>query len=261
MRPLTISARPMPALSLAGGATMHFASVFDGSSRAIDDRSSMSARPRIVVASPHGTEVALLTDWLTGEGFEPVPVRTVPAAMQEVQARRCDVLIVDSVFAADGRLRAAARTTNQQAQIVLLKGPEDKTPPARRDTVCLSRPVDRDMLLCHVAMAIAEGRPPRRSVRKALAPFEAVAAGMPAHLIEVSNEGLRLQLPNGRRSALPPTFTMRVPLLGITLSVQRIWMSSAPGATGSAWCGAALHQPEPQAHQRWRAFVDALPTR
>jgi hypothetical protein len=110
-------------------------------------------------------------------------------------------------------------------------------------------------------MAIAEGRPPRRSVRKQVVPFEAVAAGMPAHLIEVSNEGLRLQLPNGRRSALPPSFTMRVPLLGINVTVQRVWMSSAPGADGVAWCGGVLHQPHPQAEQKWRAFVDALPTR
>jgi hypothetical protein len=219
----------------------------------------MSGRPRIVVASPHKTEVALLAEWLTGEGLEPVPLRTFQAAMQELQARRCDVLIADTTFAADGRLRGAVRTMNQRAQLVLLKDPEDQTTEPR-DTVCLSRPVDQEMLLCHVAMALAEGRPPRRSARKRVVPFEAIAAGMPAHLIEVSNEGLRLALPNGR-SALPPSFTMRVPLLGITLTVQRIWMNSAPGADGRAWCGGALHQIHPQAQQKWRAFVDALPTR
>jgi CheY-like chemotaxis protein len=220
----------------------------------------MSARPRIVVASPDKTEVALLSEWLTGEGLEPVPLRSLPAAIQELQSRRCDVLIADAKFAADGRLRAAVRTTNQRAQLVLLKGPDDQ-PTDTRDTVCLSRPVDQAMLLCHVAMAIAEGRPPRQSARKRVMPLEAIAAGMPAQLIDVSNEGLRLELPNGRRSALPPSFTMRVPLLGITLTVQRVWMNSAPGAGGVAWCGGALHHTPPQARQKWRAFVDALPTR
>lgn len=201
-----------------------------------------------------------MTDWLTGEGLDPVPIRAIPAALNELEARRCDVLIADATFAADGRLRAAARATNQRAQLVLLKGPEDRTTEAR-DTVCLNRPVDQAMLLCHVAMAIAEGRPPRRSARKRVVPFEAIAAGMPAQLIDVSNEGLRLELPNRRRSALPPSFTMRVPLLGITLTVQRVWMNSAPGTDGLAWCGGALHQIPPQAEQKWRAFVDALPTR
>jgi len=189
----------------------------------------------------------------------PVPVRSFPAAMQELQSERCDVLIADTAFAADGRLRAAVRTKNQRAQLVLLRGAEDQSAPPR-DTVCLIRPVDQAMLLCHVAMAIAEGRPPRRSGRKRVVPLDAIAAGMPAQLIEVSNEGVRLELPNGR-TALPPSFTMRVPLLGITLSVQRIWMNSAPEAKGLARCGGALHHLPAQVQDKWRAFVDALPTR
>lgn len=202
-----------------------------------------------------------MADWLTGEGLEPVPARSLPAAMQEVQARRCDVLIADSGFAADGRLRTTVRAMNRRAQLVVLKEPDDKGMAEPRDSVCLTRPVDQAVLLCHVAMAIAEGRPQRCSVRKRVAPFEAVVEGMPAYLIEVSNEGLRLELLSGRRTALPPGFTIRVPVLGITLAVQRVWMGSAPGSSRLTWCGGMLHQPTPRAQQHWRAFVDAMPSR
>lgn len=203
----------------------------------------------------------MLADWLRGEGLEPVPVRSFPAAMQELQSRRCDVLIADSVFAADGRLRAAVRGTNRQAQLLVLNGPDRSLAAEPRDIVCLRRPLDQAMLLCHVAMAVVEGRPARRSIRKRVAPFEVVVEGFPAYLIDVSNEGLRLELPRGRRTAPAPSFTVRVPMLGIALAVQRAWMSSAPGADGIAWCGGTLHQPHPRAERNWRAFVDAVPTR
>ena len=125
----------------------------------------------------------------------------------------------------------------------------------------VGRPLDHTLFLCHVAMAIVEGRPPRRSVRKRIAPLDALVDGSEVYLIDVSNEGMRFELPRGRM-ARPPQFTLRVPMLGVALTVRRAWMSSAPSETAAiSWCGVELFQPPPRAAQNWRTFVDALPAR
>jgi hypothetical protein len=219
----------------------------------------MSARPVVVVAFPDPLEIALLCDCLRAEGFEPLPVPSLHAARQAVQSRTYDVLVADAAFAFDGDLQTLARKRNARAPLVVVGGAAAAQARAERQGIFhLDRPVDHTLLLCHVAMAIAEGRPPRRSPRKCITPFEAVVDGAKAYIIDVSNEGLRLALPRGR-CAPPPHFAIRVPLIGVTLTVRRVWMSAAPaGSSDAAWCGAEIHQPPPRAEQSWRMFVSTV---
>jgi hypothetical protein len=218
----------------------------------------MSVRPVIVVASPDRSEVARLSDWLTAEALEPVGARSLETAIHEVQSRTFDVLIADAKFAFDGDLQARARTHNARAPLVVLGNAATEARAERNGMFHVVRPVDQTLLLCHVAMAIAEGRPARRSERTRIAPFEAVVEGAEAYVIDVSNEGLRLEVPRGR-SVPPPHFALRVPLIGVTLTVRRVWMSTAPAEHGgAAWCGAELYQAHPRATQKWRAFVSTV---
>lgn len=218
----------------------------------------MSARPVIVVASPDPTEVALLSDWLTAEGLEPLAVRSLQRAIHEVQSRTFDVLIADAAFAFDGDLHTLARTHNARAPLVVLGDAGTRARAERNGTFHVGRPVDQTLLLCHVAMAIAEGRPARRSERKRISPFEALVGGAQAHVIDVSNEGLRLKLPRGR-CAPPPHFTVRIPLVGVALTVRRVWMSTAPAEYADvSWCGVELYQAHPRTEQNWRAFVSTV---
>ena len=219
----------------------------------------MGLKPRVVVASPDRSETALVAEWLLAEGLEPVPVRSLPGAIHEMQSRAFDVLIADSRFAADTQLQSAARTRNLRAPVVVLGGRDGAG--ERPGAFHLARPLDQTLFLCHVAMAIVEGRPARRSVRKRIAPIEAVVEGSEVYLIDVSNEGMRFEI---RRGVMPPPpqFTIRVPLLGFALTVRRAWMSSAPVEHAAvSWCGAEVFQAHPRAVQNWRSFVDALPTR
>ena len=219
----------------------------------------MSLKPRIVVASPDRSEVEKLSDWLLAEGLDPVPLGSLAFAMQEVRSRPFDVLIADARFAFEGQLHAAARTHNARAPLVVLGGIEASATAERVGTFHLERPVDQTLFLCHVAMAIVEGRPARRSARKRIAPIDAVIDGAQVLVIDVSNEGLRIEVPR-RRIAPPPQFTVKVPLIGVALTVRRAWMATAPAdQSHAAWCGAELFDTHPRAAQNWRAFVDALP--
>lgn len=126
-------------------------------------------------------------------------------------------------------------------------------------TMYLSRPIDRAMLMCFVAMAILDSRPVRRSIRKTVNCFEAVANGVPSHIVDVSLEGLRLEMSRDGRSALPPYFTVRVPLVGVAVTVQRMWTQSSARGESSIWYGGALSQNRASITQAWRAFVDNVP--
>jgi hypothetical protein len=132
----------------------------------------------------------------------------------------------------------------------------------RRGASYLVRPLDRGGVLFAVTLALAEGRPTRRSERKPLPRVPAAVDGVASRIVDVSYEGVRVELPARERSALPPFFTLRVPLLNVALLVQRIWVcsSSEADASGMLWCGGALARNPQRAEIAWRSLVDHGPT-
>ena len=58
-------------------------------------------------------------------------------------------------------------------------------------------------------------------------------------------------------------FDVRVPMIGTTMLVQRVWIA-AQGAGAQAdvlRCGAALAENSFRIERAWRSFVDAIPAR
>jgi hypothetical protein len=129
-----------------------------------------------------------------------------------------------------------------------------------RRVMFLARPVERVMLACTVSMAMLNERPARCSERKPVNRFEAVANGVAAYIIDVSNEGLRLEMPRDHRTVPPPYFNVRVPLIGGAITVRRMWARawSDEGRTEVTLCGGAISQNQAKAAQAWRVFVDTV---
>ncbi len=222
----------------------------------------MAVRPRIIVALPNARESATIAEWLGTSQFEPVQRADPRHAAREMHARDFDLLVADATFAIRDGLLATSRQRNPSMPIVVIGNGADANLPdsASRHAMSLSRPLERATLLCTVMMAIMEGRPARRSARKIANRFEAVVNDVPSHIIDASYHGLRLQMSARGMSALPPYFSVRVPMIGVAVMVQRIWARSAPSqATPAIWCGAALSANRPATEQRWRGFVDMLP--
>jgi CheY-like chemotaxis protein len=221
----------------------------------------MSDQPRIVVAMPNPAEAGTLAEWLNAEGFEPVRRATAAAACEEMQARRFDLLVADIAIGSLDKVLAASRARNPQAPCVLVGDQAAlKQIEGRSRAMHLTRPLDRAILVCTVSMAVLDGRPTRRSARKTIPRYATVVNGVPSNLIDVSNEGLRLELPRERQTALPPYFNVRVPLIGVSLTVQRMWVRSwSVGQRPVLWCGGALAQNRAGAERAWRLFVDTVP--
>ncbi len=225
---------------------------------------STTGRLRIVIASAHPGESQILADWLASDGFEPVPASSLGAARCQLEAQSCDLLISDVKLAfLDGLHEIGrGRMRNPHTPIVVI-GDDDSTSrrqAERRQAMFLQRPVDRTELLCFVAMAAGEARPARRSPRKSVGRLEALVDGAQSSIVDVSNEGLRLESARDRRAS-PPFFSVNVPIVGVTVMVHRVWTNGVTEASGKpvTLYGCALIHNSLKIENAWRKFVDALP--
>jgi len=221
----------------------------------------MEYRARVIVALKDRAECTAVSDWLTAKGFDPVPRSGVWAAVEEMDAKPFDLLITDAGFAVRDGLRQAERARNTRIPVILIgsAAEEPKGHAVNGQEMYLARPLDQATLTCFVLMAILDHRPARRSMRKPVNHIEAYVNGLPVRIVDVSNEGLCLVTPPDRSALLPPSFNVRIPLVGVSVAMQRVWGRRAkPGATAT-WYGGVLTQNPSVSEQGWRSFVDTIP--
>ena len=205
----------------------------------------------------NATEAAAIAQWLRSDGFEPVQRATAQAAANETLLPFA--LLIADVSHRRILMQSRGRSPHTPTILIGNAATASQGDALGAQTMYLSRPVDRAMLMCFVAMAMMDTRPVRRSVRKLVNSFEAVANGVPSHIVDVSAEGLRLEMLRDKRGALPPYFTVRVPIVGVAVTVQRMWAQSSSSRGSSIWYGGALSDNRASIHQAWRAFVDTVP--
>jgi hypothetical protein len=220
----------------------------------------MSVRPRVAIASSIAAECVFLADWLTSEGYEPFRVSVQGRVADELQGRALDLIVVDVAFA--GPTINAMRARQPQIPIIVI-GAADPVAEAQamaRGAVYLTRPVERAMFACTVTMAIMESRPSRRSQRKR-ARLGVVVQGLPSQIIDLSREGMRLEIPRNRRAGPPPPlFDVTVPMLGVALNVRRLWTATPPETIRDAmWYGGELLNNSKRVELAWLTLFDALP--
>ena len=80
-----------------------------------------------------------------------------------------------------------------------------------------------------------------------------------ASLVDLSYEGLRLEVRNAEAITLPSFFTLHVPAYGVACRVQRVWTGRPSTARDILWCGAVLPgtSQDAAAMATWRSFVDS----
>ena len=181
------------------------------------------------------------------------------AATSEIRTRPFDLLVADAAFAFQHGLHVASRARRPLTPTVVIGDAAVENESASGQVIYAPRPVERALVVCTVSLALADDRPVRRSPRKPAHRFEALVNGVPSYIIDVSNEGLRLEVPRDRRSVPPPYFKVRVPLIGVAVSVQRMWARRLGEETAVTWCGGALSQNQTKVTRAWMAFVDTLP--
>ena len=218
----------------------------------------MPSRIRVGVACPIPGERAALLEWLDAAGYEPVPMLDVVAIGGAQDARSMELLIVDSRLASERDLPLLLKRLGPNRPVILVGDPGSTSIAVTRgDASWLNRPIAPKDLQLSVALALAEGRPSRRSPRKCIAPLPSSVDGVSAKLPDVSTEGVRFELTGTPSAALPPVFTIRVPSFGVVTSVKRVWV--AQPADRSVWCGGTVLRTSTRADTAWAMLIDTAP--
>jgi len=221
------------------------------------------APTRIAVACRSHVERATIAEWLDSGGYHAMPVPAPTAPPRDLEALGFEMLIIDSELMMVGSLVHVARYRPTPRPVIVVGDAdvEAEVEAERRGATYLVRPLERGALLFAVTLALAEGRPMRRSARKPVGPMAASLEGVQSRIIDVSYEGVRLELAAKERGTLPPAFTLRVPMFGVSVHVQRVWLGAGSTArtSGLLWCGGALGMNQERAVVGWRTLVDRAP--
>ena len=221
----------------------------------------MSFRQQVIVGTPHADESEALSAWLDAEGFEPISKPTAKSACDAVASQPFDLTIADAGFVLNGGLRAFGLARFRETPMIVLGDAAESRAcaPLGTQIMFLERPIERTLFICTVTMALMEARPDRRSPRRAIPPFEATVNGVKSYIIDVSREGVRLEMPR-ERHMVTPQFALRVPLIGVGVSVQRVWVRVPRPIEniGVMWCGGQLSKNTVLADQAWLRFIDTV---
>lgn len=212
---------------------------------------------KIGVACPIAGERAAFLEWLSVAGYDPVPMLNIDTVGRDLNTRPIEALIADVSLVSAADLPRIVKTLGQNRPLVLVGDPKDAIEAVPRDATWIDRPVTRDSFLLSIALALAEGRPARRSPRKMVPKLMSSIDGVSSKLVDISAEGVRLEISGASPAALPPFFTLRVPGFGVAAKVKRVWV--AMPAQGSMWCGGIVERQADRNAAAWNKFVANAP--
>jgi hypothetical protein len=214
---------------------------------------------KIGVACPIPGERAAFLEWLTYAGYEPVPMLSLETVAREMSARPFEALIADVSLVPRTELPRVTKLLGANRPLILVGHPEESIEEVPRDATWIARPMTRDAFLLSVALALAEGRPARRSPRMVVPRLNSSVDGVESKIVDISVEGVRLEIDGAASSTVPPYFILKVPAFGVATKVKRVWVAM-PGP-GHTWCGGIIERgAEKASKMAWPTFVKQAPT-
>ena len=213
---------------------------------------------KIGVACPIPGERAAFLEWLSNAGYEPVPMLDIDSIGRDMSARPIEALIADVSLVAASDLPRIVRILGANRPLILVGHPEDAIEDVPKDAAWIDRPVTRDTFLLQIELALAEGRPARRSPRKLVPNLLSSIDGVSSNLVDISREGVRLEIKGASSASLPPFFTLRIPGFGIAAKVKRVWVANP--AKGSMWCGGVVERQSGNGAVAWTRFLQDAPS-
>jgi DNA-binding response OmpR family regulator len=203
-----------------------------------------------------------LVEWLADAGYHARVLRVFAVARAELDSTAPDLLVSQIKLGAYNGLHLAIRSRSRGSKLpIILIGDPDAVLQAeaeRHHTAYLGLPLDSQVFHETLRREQADYRPTRRSPRKRVPMLDALVNDVQARILDVSYEGLRLQVSEQESAAIPPYFMLRIPLFNLSCRAQRVWTQDPPDRNG-LWCGAAIVGVDVAGAVAWRSLVDAVP--
>ena len=213
---------------------------------------------KIGVACPIPGERAAFIEWLSLAGYGPAPMISLETVGRELTAAQpIEALIADVSLVSKAELARLIKVLGPNRPVILVGSPGEAIEDVPRDAAWMDRPVTRDAFLLSVALGLAEGRPSRRSPRKLVPKLLSSIDGISSKVMDVSTEGVRLEISGTSPASLPPFFTLKVPGFGVAMKVKRVWVATP--SQGSVWCGGVLERPSDATVATWKNFISNAP--
>ena len=220
----------------------------------------MTLPQRVLVVAPSRPLARELAAILKSAGYAPIVVSDFVVAKTLLEARP-DFLISELKLGAYNGLHLAIRAAGQGTPAIIIgdADPVLQAEAERHQAVFLRTPVDPERVLALMRGIPASPRRKRRSPRKRVGVLDAYVNDVRAQLMDVSYEGMRLEADEQEIAALPPLFTVRLPLFNFSCRVQRVWTARASSESASMACGAEFSTSDADTAIAWRILVDSLP--
>ncbi len=222
----------------------------------------MTRRRQALVVVPTPDMSESLAAWLGASEYATTVVRDYGTARSEIDLSPPDLLVAEIKLGSYNGLQLAIRLRSRRLHTpVVLIGHADpvlKAEATRHQAAYLTPPLSEDVLLATIRRQGEDYRPSRRSPRKRVPMLDAIVDSVHARIVDVSYEGLRLEVTDPGGPAIPPYFMVQIPTFNLTCRAQRVWTSPSPDESGLS-CGATLVGEDPANAVAWRALVDAVP--
>ena len=222
----------------------------------------MASNPvKIGVACPIPGERAAFGEWLNHAGYEPVSIFSIDTIARELPHKPIEALIADVSLVSAADLPRVVRTLGPNRPLILVGHQKDAIEEVPRDASWMERPVSPENFQLSVALALAEGRPARRSPRKLVPKLLASVDGVNSKVVDISSEGVRLEISTSSGTVLPPFFILRVPAFGVAARIKRVWVAT-PNSM-STWCGGIVEKGAERTAgggSQWLNFVQSAPS-
>ncbi|MEZ5289713.1 MAG: hypothetical protein R2745_01380 [Vicinamibacterales bacterium] len=192
------------------------------------------------LACPNAYERRTFAAWLADAGMEVTSLVEACRVESDGAATRLDCIVADADLLASGVLASLRRHAPRVPVVAVANAGVPVHGPSGRSAsvTVVTRPIDAPALALAVSLAHGEARQGRRHARKPAAAFPAHVSDVDAEILDVSHDGVRIEIARTHAARLGPQFRLRVPMVALDIVVRRAWVGRGRGAR--VQCGARL---------------------
>ena len=199
--------------------------------------------------------------WLRSIGYDVTTASDFDTARRYIDTAPPDILVTDVKLGAYNGLHLAiwlrGRGLKSKAILIGEVDPVLQEEAARTQATYVAVPLDPTSFSSLVASLGSPYSPARRSLRKRVS-VGAMVDGLLASIVDMSYEGLRLEVPHAGAFTLPAFLTISIPEFDMSYRVKRVWLKRPTDPSGSLWCGATLPGTDETRSAEWRQMVDRI---